>query len=116
MCKTMSCILKNDYTVLSVPGSDSHEDIVEEYQLRDNYIGKKREWLRVELLPLKTLHSTNKEDWKFSLNMDLPYPDWYDYEMAVDCCLNHLFKEIKKGRYKGEGLELTLASHIKTVR
>jgi hypothetical protein len=99
MCKIASCILTKNYKTLFHPSSDRHEDIVDMYSLKDVNIKERREWLRVEIHPLKSLTSTDKKDWNFTIDEEKPLPKWFDWELANKSCKEDLIKLIKKNRY-----------------
>ena len=103
MCNLYSGILGKNYDVFDSPDSDSHEDIVKKYSLKDINIGKDREWVRFEILPLVSLDSINPAEWEYHLDEDgtNELPDWYNPTMAEKYCKEHLFKQLRAGRYKG---------------
>jgi hypothetical protein len=84
--------------------SDSHEKILSENNIKDISYGKSREFLRFELIPNKSITSTNKSEWDFNLDEESDVselPDWYNKSSIeiIDKTYSSALSLIKKGRY-----------------
>lgn len=79
MCDFFSCILKKSGEVLSVPFSNSHEDIITEYQLDDSLSVRSgvRDWMRVEIRPPGgNVFDNHIKDWRIVID-ELSTEEWY---------------------------------------
>jgi hypothetical protein len=74
MCIGGAVILTAKGAVLTVPHSDSHEDIIEYYNLQDKAAGKGRWFLRLEMKPQSSLFTP---DWEIVIEEDRDLPSWY---------------------------------------
>jgi hypothetical protein len=100
MCNFFSCILKRNGDVLSLPYSDSHDDIIEENKLDDSSpIGSNaRNWMRVEIQPPNgDVFEKNIKNWKISIDEQIK-EEWYmRNQIEFDNILwDILRKELKK--------------------
>ena len=114
MCKTYSCIVTKDYSVLDHPASDNHEQIIVLHNLSDMLTGAERTWVRAEILPQKSLGSLNMSDWYYQLDQEKPLPNWYNEEMAEEYAKKHLLRRLTDGRYTAWGGNLYLADALIT--
>ena len=56
--------------------SNNHEPLVEKFNLKDDTI-LRRNFIRIELLPLNSLTSQNPDDWDFHIDETETLPDWF---------------------------------------
>jgi len=73
MCKFFSCIALKNKFVFS-PGINSHEDLIDFYQLDDKT--QDPDFVRIEFLPPDSKHIINIEKWSLSIDQDL-LPKWF---------------------------------------
>jgi hypothetical protein len=74
MCRPASFIVTEN-RVLWHPNSDSHEDIIELYGIRDD--GRKCDFVRVEILPPEGNILLPLDKWRYRTDRDV-VPGWYD--------------------------------------
>ena len=83
--------LEPDY----VMDSNDHQPLVEKLGLRDDKL-LDRNFVRIEMLPLKSLTSTKYEDWEFKVDEEGTLPGWFeeDIEIWKEKCLYVLANKI----------------------
>ena len=78
MCEYFSCIVTRDMKVLWLKTSTRHEDIIEEYKLKDTEL-EKRDFVRIEINPKdKSKATKNKKDWNFKVDEKDTLPKWFE--------------------------------------
>lgn len=119
MCNFFSCLITKPAKVLWDKNIDSHEKLIQKFELNDNQI--RRTWCRVEVLPVKkslteALKKFNKKDWEVKIDEVLGFAndnqiDWWSekHEKAAFSALKQCIKEtviykkenikIKEGRF-----------------
>ena len=76
MCNFFSCLLKKTGEVLSLPYTDSHDELIRVYQLDDSIIGV-RNWMRIEIRPpLDDVFNTHLYEWKIHIDEYIK-EEWY---------------------------------------
>jgi len=88
MCKPASVIVTKD-AILWSKTSDKHEDIIEEYGLKDNLLPP--DFVRVELSPENDLLWTDTARWLFNIDQDV-FPDWWNAKKAETKVRNAILK------------------------
>ena len=77
MCEYFSCIVLRNKKVLWDKNTISHEDLIEQYNLKDNKLNN-RDFIRIEIIPKDILTVTkNKEDWIFKIDEEKTLPRWF---------------------------------------
>ena len=76
MCKLKSGLLFKDRVFL--PDYDSHDKMLDELGIEDNYIGASNTFVRFEVCPDENGSVfTDPKDWIYKVDQDI-LPDWYD--------------------------------------
>lgn len=86
MCKFKSGIILKSRVVLAPEGNESHSDLLESLNIRDDYMGASKVFVRVELLPPNGDRMSDISNWRFNVDQDIR-PDWFEED---------------KGRYEKE--------------
>ena len=80
MCRPASMIVTKT-KVLWSEKTDSHEDIIEEFSLKEKNVRNEVNFVRVEICPPDGDLTLPKKQWKYQIDQDL-IPNWYDAEEA----------------------------------
>jgi len=80
MCRPASFVVTKKKVFWSET-SDSHEDIIEEFGLKEFDVRKKATFVRVEITPPNQDFRLPLKKWRFQTDQDL-LPDWYDSKEA----------------------------------
>ena len=80
MCRPASMIVTKSKVFWSEK-SDSHEDIVEEFGLKERDVRKNYTFVRVEIVPPNNDYKLPFSRWAYHLDQDLK-PEWYDAKDA----------------------------------
>jgi len=79
MCKFFRCLITKDRVYWN-RNTDSHEDIITMYRLKDNEV----DLVRVELLPIDgDVFNLNRENWKLEIDQDI-LPVWFEKSLYED--------------------------------
>jgi hypothetical protein len=93
MCKGVCFVISRTGEIYNSEENIScHEEIIDEHNIRD---GNMRNIVRIEMLPQGDLFSTEREDWKFSVDESDP-PNWFteNKQEFEDKCYNRLWSII----------------------
>lgn len=101
MCSFKSALCLRDRVF--VPDYDSHEDMLKELGIKDDYLNASKTFVRVELSPEDGDKSSDPMGWKLKVDQDIR-PDWFDpdlYEPRIkqaiaDWCAVHVIKGGKR--------------------
>jgi hypothetical protein len=99
MCRPASMVVTKKKVYWS-ENSDSHENIIKEYNLREMDIRCRATFVRVEIVPPENDYRVPLSRWVFSTDQDL-IPEWYDSSDAERRCR----AELKKWRKANVVLE-----------
>ena len=102
MCMTRSFIITKN-AVLSLPKTDSHEEIIKANRLNDSVLAP--DFVRVELLPTTDLEKL--DTWEFRLDQDR-LPDWWNSKESEIACREEFAKWIKSHGWKNIPGDLNL--------
>ena len=80
MCKLKSAIVLKDRIFL--PDYDSHDKMLEELGIEDNYMNASKTFVRVELSPVDGDPFTDIETWRLKVDQDI-VPDWFDAQVCT---------------------------------
>ena len=69
--------------------SDSHEDIIEYFNLKEQNVRGEITLVRVEVVPPDSDYTLPVSKWEFMLDQDI-LPDWYDAEATEKACRKEL--------------------------
>ena len=108
MCKLKSGIILKDQVF--VPDHDSHTDMLEELNIKDNYLYASTLFVRAELRPTNDNIFSDVSTWKFNIGQDI-FPNWfiYDYdkkrmiEAVKEWTRGRVFENVNDLELKGEG-------------
>jgi hypothetical protein len=95
MCEPASFVVTKKRVFWS-KRSDSHEDIVDEFKLKERDARKNYTFVRVEIVPPNRDYSLPFSKWIYKLDQDLK-PDWYDAKDVEKRCRMHL-KDWRKAK------------------
>ena len=76
MCNYFSCLVTRDKKVLWSEKTNSHEDLIEKFGLKDNKL-EDRDFVRVEVTP-QDKPNRNVEEWAFKIDEVGTLPDWFN--------------------------------------
>ena len=101
MCSFKSALCLRDRVF--VPDYDSHEDMLKELGIKDNYLNASKTFVRVELSPEDGDKSSDPMGWKLKVDQDVR-PDWFDpavdklriKQAIADWCAVHVIKDGKR--------------------
>ena len=125
MCSFKSALCLRDRVF--VPDYDSHEDMLKELGIQDDYLNASKTFVRVELSPANGDKSSDPMGWKLKVDQDIR-PEWFDpevYELRIkqaiaDWCAVHVIKdgkrEVKDGIWYATGGATVRAYDSATVR
>ena len=79
MCQLKSCLVLKDRVYC--PDYDSHQDMLDERGIKDDYLGASKTFVRVELLPPDGMISLMDplDKWTLKVDQDVT-PEWWDAE------------------------------------
>ena len=89
MCKLKSAIVLKDR--IFMPDYDSHERMIKELGLKDDYLGASKTFVRVELSPENGDVFSAIENWKLTVDQDIR-PEWF----SEDECKLLLIEKVKE--------------------
>ena len=89
MCKLKSAIVLKDR--IFMPDYDSHERMIKELGLKDDYLGASKTFVRVELSPENGDVFSAIENWKLTVDQDIR-PEWF----FEDECKLLLIEKVKE--------------------
>ena len=102
MCQLKSCLVLKDRVYC--PDYDSHQDMLDKLDIKDDYLGASKTFVRVELLPPDGVKSLMEplDRWTLKVDQDVT-PEWWDekadrqrVEKAVEAWRGeHVFTEGK---------------------
>ncbi|HUS51710.1 MAG TPA: hypothetical protein VMZ91_16200, partial [Candidatus Paceibacterota bacterium] len=97
MCQFKSFVVTKGKKVLMLEDKDSHEDIVDFYNLDDSKKGEISNIVRLEISPKGFLFSCSKRNWEVKIDEEVT-PEWFKNrkEKFIDGCFIKLFKQIKE--------------------
>lgn len=98
MCEPASMIVMKEgktFKVFWSKTSDSHEDIISEYNLRDTNVRSETTLVRVEITPKYRDYSIPLSEWSYKTDQDL-LPEWYDAKKAEKAVRKELPKWVKE--------------------
>ena len=109
MCRLKSGILLRDRVY--VPDHDSHDQMLKELGIQDDYVGASKKFVRVELSPKDGNLLTDVNTWAMTVDQDI-VPSWFDADrekyngIIVDAVREWAEKHIiKEGKHeKSEGI------------
>ena len=83
MCKPFSCIVTkgNQVLICENPNMHSHEDIVQEHNLKDTDLIN-RNWVRTEVYPYDD-YTSDVSTWKFQVDEKDTLPEWFTLDKEV---------------------------------
>ena len=126
MCQFKSALLLKDRVF--VPDYDSHDQMLKELGITDDYIHACKTFVRVELIPPDGNVASDPMGWKFSVDQDLDMrPDWFNEiadeqrvkEAVAAWCKKHVFTEgeheVHEGVWYAYGSATVTASGSATV-
>lgn len=95
-------ILKNR-VVLAPEGNESHLDLLDSLNIKDNHMNAAKIFLKAELIPQNDDKLTDVKDWIYKVDQDI-VPDWYEkdsdrYEQEFRAAVEEYMKEWKR-KYK----------------
>ena len=101
MCSFKSALCLRDRVF--VPDYDSHEDMLKELGIKDDYLNASKTFVRVELSPEDGDKSSDPMGWKLKVDQDVR-PDWFDpavdklriKQAIADWCAVHVIKDGKR--------------------
>jgi hypothetical protein len=116
MCNAASMILKQN-DILWLKDSDSHEDIINHYNLNDK--SRTPDFVRVEITPKNNDYKLPIKKWVYKVDQDY-LPDWYqpkEAEKAVRHELKNWYKskiinDGKKHSFKGKVTKIILNGDV----
>lgn len=76
MCRFKSGIILKNKIVLCPEGNESHSDLLEKLDIKDDHFNASKVFVRAELLPVKNSMS-HVERWTYKVDQDI-VPDWYE--------------------------------------
>ena len=88
MCQLASFIVTKSQVFWS-KFSDSHEDIIEEFGLKEMNVRQEPTFVRVEITPPNNDYSIPITDWQYKLDQDIR-PGWYDLDGVERRCRDAL--------------------------
>jgi hypothetical protein len=95
--------------------SDSHESIIEKYNLIDNKLPPT--FARVEVIPINDIFSTNPDDWYVKVDQSIT-PKWWVPEYHEELCKEYVIKDLEGFRqtkiWKGD-LNLSYCTSLITL-
>ena len=106
MCQFKSALLLKDRVF--VPDYDSHDQMLQELCIPDDYLHASKTFVRVELSPAAGDKTSDPMGWKIKIDQDIT-PDWFDHkkdelrikEAVAEWCKVHVLKdgvhEVKDG-------------------
>ena len=99
MCNFKSFVVTKGKKVFMLEDEDSHEDIVDFYNLDDSKKGEFSNIVRLEISPKGFLFSCSKRNWEVKIDEEVT-PEWFKNreEKFIDDCFIKLFKLINKWR------------------
>lgn len=124
MCSFKSALCLRDRVF--VPDYDSHEDMLKELGIKDDYLNASKTFVRVELSPEDGDKSSDPMGWKLKVDQDVR-PDWFDpavdelriKQAIADWCAVHVIKdgkrEVKDGIWYATGSATVKACGSATV-
>lgn len=125
MCNFKSALLLKDRVF--VPDYDSHNEMLEELKIPDDYMHAIKTFVRVELSPTDGDKASDPMGWKIKIDQDI-LPDWFDFkadalrvkEAIAEWCKVHIFRaghhEVKDGVWYATGsatVEATGSARVK---
>ena len=75
MCKLKSMIVLKDR--IYCPDHDSHQQMLEELGIKDDYLGASKTFVRVEVSPDNDDITIPVDEWQINVDQDIT-PDWFD--------------------------------------
>ena len=75
MCKLKSMIVLKDR--IYCPDHESHQQMLEELGIKDDYLGASKTFVRVEVSPDNDDITIPVDDWQINVDQDIT-PDWFD--------------------------------------
>ena len=77
MCNFKSGIIFKNRVVLAPNGNESHSDLLESLNIKDDYINTSKVFVRAELIPENYNKALPIEKWKYKVDQDI-VPVWYE--------------------------------------
>ena len=98
MCKFKSAICLKDRVF--VPDYDSHDRMLKELDIPDDYLHASKTFVRVELSPADGNPASDPMGWRIKIDQDI-LPDWFDHkvdeprvkEAITEWCKVHVLRE-----------------------
>jgi len=121
MCDYYPCILTRDGTVLDLPDTSSHDDIITANKLNDNKLSD-RDFIRIEITPNEPIHmlSTKRSDWKLVVDEPHTIPGWYEEDVSSlnERCWNAWENAIQRDIHSKFDVPkaLALLGEVKSIR
>ena len=99
MCRFKSFVVTKGKKVFMLEDKDSHEDIVDFYNLDDSKKGELSNIVRLEISPKGDLFSCSKKNWEIKIDKKIT-PEWFNNrkDKLIESCFYELFKLINKLR------------------
>ena len=76
MCRFKSGIILKNRVILTPEGNESHSDLLESLNIKDNYTNASKVFVRAELIPINENKALSIEKWDYKVDQDI-VPDWY---------------------------------------
>lgn len=77
MCQFKSGIILKNRIVLAPEGNESHSDLLESLNIKDNSVNMMKKFVRVELIPPNYNKAADINLWDFKVDQDF-VPDWFE--------------------------------------
>ena len=98
MCKFKSALCLKDRVF--VPDYDSHDQMLQELGIPDDYLHASKTFVRVELSPADGDPASDPMGWRINIDQDI-LPDWFDHkvdelrvkEAIAEWCKVHVLRE-----------------------
>ena len=77
MCRFKSGIILKNKIILAPEGNESHSDLLEKLNIKDNHMNAAKKFVRAELIPPNDNKAEPIDKWRFNVDQDIT-PDWFD--------------------------------------
>lgn len=77
MCNFKSGVILKNKVILTPEGNESHSDLLERLDIKDNHMNASKTFVRAELIPPNNNKTVDTKEWRYKVDQDI-VPDWYE--------------------------------------